>query len=335
MSPFPTSRSCRPASVGASLALALGLAAAAAAQGKLESLDGRHFVARFREPNRIHAEAVLAEADDLVERVQDDLGVELTKRAEIIVCATDTEFDRTVGEPQPGWVVGIAQPEMDRIVLKQGSLKGLRRVARHEVVHLLLGKALGEAESRAPRWLHEGAAKYYGDDWSPSERGILADAAKQGRLHTIDQLADFPTHPDEGAVAYAESYVLVEYLVSLDPPHGLSRFIAEFRATGQVSRAFVRAYGLTQEQIEAGWREAIKTKTRRAPLGWTVETTAFLLMVLVFVFAYLRVRRRSREIRRRMEEEELLGRLFDETRRQLGATNLRLVEDEPDDAVDE
>jgi hypothetical protein len=311
MSPSPASRFYRAASVG----VALGLAAASLPEPTLESLVGRHFVARFPEPNRVHAEATLEEADDLVDRVQGSLGVKLARRAEIIICATDAEFDRTVGESQPAWVVGIAQPEPGRIVLKQGSVKGLRRVARHEVVHLLLGKALGEAESRAPRWLHEGAAKYYGDDWTPAQRAVLADAAKRGRLHTIDQLADLPTHPDEGAVAYAESYVLVEYLVSLDPPHGLSRFIVEFRATGEASRAFVRAYGLTQDQIEAGWREAIKEKTRRAPLGWTVEATGFLLLVGVFIFAYLRVRRRSREIRRRMEEEELLERLFDETRR--------------------
>ncbi|MBM3472627.1 MAG: hypothetical protein FJX75_05075 [Armatimonadetes bacterium] len=324
-------RFCRPASVGVLLALTT----AAAAQPELESLVGRHFVVRFREPNRVHAEAALEEADDLVDRVQDDFGVKLAKRAEIIVCATDTEFDRTVGERQPAWVVGVAQPEVDRIVLKQGSVKGLRRVTRHEAVHLLLGKALGEAESRAPRWLHEGAAKYYGDDWTAADREVLAGAAKQGRLHTIDQLADFPTHPDEGAIAYAESFVLVEYLVSLDPPHGLSRFVVEFRATGEVSRGFVRAYGLTQEQVEAGWREAIKAKTRHAPLSWTAEATGFLLMVVVFVFAYLRVRRRSREIRRRMEEEELLERLFDETRRRERVRPTWPPRDETDEASDE
>jgi hypothetical protein len=46
-----------------------------------------------------------------------------------------------------------------------------------------------------------------------------------------------------------------------------------------------------------------------------VESTLFLLLVLVFLFAYLRVRRRSLEIKRRMEEDELLDRLFEETRR--------------------
>jgi hypothetical protein len=312
MSGAPAARFAPAAAVlTACVLLTLALSSTEASPGELESLYGRHFVARFHEANRVHAEAAVEEADNLAERLQDSLGVKLDQRAEIVICPTHEEFEKTVGQSQGGWVVGIAQPGLNRVVLKQGSVKGMRRVTRHEVVHLLVAKALGKTADRAPRWLQEGAAKYYGDDWSPGDREVLADALKAGRLHSLDELAEFPTRPDEAAVAYAESYILVQYLASLDPPHGLSRFIVDFRETGEVDRALLRAYGLSQAQVEAGWREAIEVNTRTAPGDWAVETSIFLLLVLAFLAAYVRVRRRSREIRERMEQDELLDRLSD------------------------
>jgi len=283
--------------------------------GESEALESRRFVVRYPPADRLHAEAIAAEADPLAERLARELGVSLGERGAIVLCGSGPEFDAAVGRPQPAWVVGIAQPDRNRIVLRRGSVKGLRRVTRHEVAHLLVGRALGEADAAAPRWLHEGTAKYYADDWTSADRAALAEAAGRDRPATLDELAAFSPHPEESAVAYAESYVLVEYLASLNPQQSLAPFLREVQRTGDVRRAFVRTYRLTQEEVEVGWREAVAEKTRVEPASWAVETSVFLLLVLAFGFAYLRVRRRSREIRRRMEEEELLEGLFDETRR--------------------
>jgi hypothetical protein len=176
---------------------------------------------------------------------------------------------------------------------------------------------LGDYSDRAPRWLHEGAAKYYSGDWSGRERATLAEAERTGRLHTIEELAEFPTHPQESAVAYAESYVLVDYLLSLDPQAGLADFMVHLKETGDVERAFRRAYGLSEAEIEAGWREAVREHSRHSPRPWAVEAAIFLIMVAIFGVAFIRVRRRSREIRQRMEEaeeEELLERLLGNVR---------------------
>lgn len=278
-------------------------------------LETRRFTVRYPSSARLQAEAIASEADPLAERLERELGVDLGARAEIVLCDSDREFDAAAGAAQPAWVVGVARPGLNRIALRLGSVKGLRRVTRHEVAHLLVGKALGEAEASAPRWLHEGAAKYYAADWTRNDRAALAEAVAGGRLPTIDELEEFPTHPAQGAGAYAASYVLVEYLVSLDASRGLSPFLTEIRRTGDTSRAFVRTYRLSQNEVEAGWHEAMATKTRTEPIAWAVETTIFLLLVIAFIFAYARVRRRSREIRRRMEEEELVAGLVEETLR--------------------
>jgi len=308
--------------------------AASAGAAEWQSLTGQHFVALYHEGQRPQADLAIAEADHLVERVKGDLGVEPGDRAEIVICRTHAEFEREIGRSLGIWILGIAEPERNRIVIKQESLSGMRALVRHEAVHLLVGKALGEADAAAPRWLQEGAAKYYADDWSVADREALADARKAKHLYSIDELAEFPTRAQQSAVAYAESYVLVEYLASLDPKRGLTGFLAEFRKTRRVDRAFVRAYGLSQQQVQEGLDQAIEVKTRGLPMAWAVETLIFFAMALIFVAGYLRVRRRSRAIRERMEQEELLERLFDETGRRYGTPpvpHLRMLSDEPED----
>ena len=82
------------------------------------------------------------------------------------------------------------------------------------------------------------------------------------------------------------------------------------------------------------YREAVAQQVRTAPRFWGVETLIFVLMVLIFVVAVLRVRRRSREIRSRMEQDELLERLFQQSYRRNASwppADLRWHDDRPED----
>ncbi len=280
-----------------------------------ESLYGKHVVARFPRGTRELAHVAVAEADPLAVRLQADLGARLRERAELVISPTHADFERAVGKEMPVWVLGLAQPEQNRVILKELPPLSFRKLVRHEVVHLYVGRALGSYRSRAPRWLHEGTAKYYSGDWSGQEMGQLSDAGRAGKLHQIAELQTFPTNPQEAAIAYAESYMLVEYLISLDPQRELADFIVNLKETEDVGRAFRRAYGMSEEQIEAGWRDLIAQRSRPIPRPWAVEGLIFFAMVVIFMAAVWRVRKRSREIRERMEQEELLERLFEETRR--------------------
>lgn len=279
------------------------------------SLYGKQVVARFPAQARELAHIAVGEADTLAARLAIDLGVSLDGRAEIMICPTHADFERAVGKQMPVWVLGLAVPEESRVAVKELPPLSFRKLVRHEVVHLYVGKALGPYSPDAPRWFHEGTAKYYAGDWSGREMGLLSDAARAGKLHTIAELQTFPTNPQQSAVAYAESYVLIEYLISLNPQGQLADFITNLKETEDVARAFRRAYGLSEEEVEAGWRELVAQRSRRVPAPWAIEGIIFFAMVVIFMVAFWRVRKRSREIRQRMEQEELLERIFEETQR--------------------
>ncbi len=308
--------------VAAASSVPLACAGSPADEGR-QSLYGQHVVAHFPRQAGEQAHIAVGEADELASNLISDLGIRLEGRAEIIICPTHADFERAAGKRMPIWVLGLARPGDNQVLLKTVPPISFRKLVRHEIVHLFVGRALGSYTDRAPRWLHEGAAKYYAGDWSGREIGLLADAARTGGLHSIAELETFPTDPQQSSIAYAESYVLIEHLVSLDPKRELSGFITNLKETEDVGRALRRAYGLSTPEVEAGWRELIARRSRRVPLPWAVEAAIFFAMVLIFAVAYLRVRRRSREIRERMEEEELLERLFDETRHRPGASGPR------------
>lgn len=301
--------------------LSLGLPAAVAQDDPYE-LRGKHVSVRCDPASSEHARWALEEADPLAEHLEKDLGVSLDEPAAITICRSHEDFERTVGKPQGLWVRGLANLADNRIAIKQLPELTFRKVVRHEVAHLLLGQALGEYSSQAPRWLHEGAAKHYAQDWSTGDAAVLAEAERNNRLHTLEELTEFPTNPHESAVAYAQSAVLVEYLLSLDPEAGLSEFVAQLRKTGEVERAVRRTYGLPMAEVEAGWVALVRERARNTPRLWAVQGTIFLVMVLIFAVAYRRVRRRSREIRERMEQEELMERLVGD----LSISDIRLHE---------
>ncbi len=305
-------RSIAPIALAASV---LAVAPRCHADDARPSLYGKHVVARFPAGARELAHVAVGEADQLAARLATDLGVRLDDRAEITICSTHADFEDAVGKQMPAWVLGLAVTEENRVAVKELPPLSFRKLVRHEVVHLYVGRALGPYSGHAPRWLHEGTAKYYAGDWSGREMGLLSDATRAGKLHTLAELETFPTNPQQSAVAYAESYVLIEYLISLDPQGQLTDFITNLKETEDVTRAFRRAYGLSEEQVEAGWRDLIGQRSRRVPAPWAVEGIIFLVMVVIFMAAFWRVRKRSREIRERMEQEELLERIFEETSR--------------------
>ncbi len=279
-----------------------------------ETLLGEACLARYDPGSEERAHLAIEEADALITRLSRDLGIELDDRAEITICQSHRQLEAEANGKHGTWVRGLAMPSQGRVIVKELSEASFRDVVRHEIAHLFIGAALGDHEPNAPRWLHEGGAKYYADDWSAADAEILAAAAREGNLNTIADLADFPSDPAGGSVAYAQSFVLVDHLLALGGQQGLSEFILHYRETDDVFRAIRRAYGLSESEAETSFRDEVLRRSAEVRRPWVVEGTIFLAMVLIFAFAYWRVRRRSREIRERMEQEELMEQLMGDMR---------------------
>ncbi len=248
-----------------------------------------------------------------IQRLQHALNATLQRRIEIELCHTNREFNERTGENNPLWIQGRAFPREYRIVVKALGPRRIGTLVAHEIVHVLLQRKLDETGAPTLRWLHEGLAKYVTGDLPMDDQQLLVHAATQGRLLTLDELEPaFSGKLEQVSLAYAQSYTLVEYLTSLEGKTGLSGFLAELGHVKDVDRALVRAYQMPVAQLEADWLRHINRLYlgRRGPnvFGdwlWGAVSILFIIALVVQL-------RRSRIIRRRMQEEELLSQIMAE-----------------------
>jgi hypothetical protein len=128
-----------------------------------------------------------------------------------------------------------------------------RMVAHHELLHAIVGAALGGA----PLCMNEGLAEFY-STWQASERGGRFGAPIPWHQHvlrnaqpfTLDELfavdTDSPVYRkggDSGSLFYAESWALMHYLMRLDGRSKRFRDLALAIASGTPPRkAFAKAY---------------------------------------------------------------------------------------------
>lgn len=259
-------------------------------------------------------QAIIAQqaATIALRRLQQALDIKLQRRIQIEMCHTQQEFNQCVGEANPPWVMGRAFPGQYRVVVKALGPQRIGRLVAHELTHVVLQHKLDQTGAPAPRWLHEGLAKYVTGDLPMTDQQILSQAAAANKLLTLDELEKAFAGPvAKTSLAYAQSYTLVRYLAELNPGEGLGRFLEELGEVGEVQRALVRAYQKPVAQLQEQWLEQV----RRVYMGrgimdkygliiWVAMAGLFLVVVAVKLY-------RARRIRRRMQEEERLRELLE------------------------
>ncbi len=174
----------------------------------------------------------------------------------------------------------------------------------------MLQRKLDETGAIAPRWLHEGLAKYATGDLPMEERELLGQAAVDGKLLHISELeAAFNGSPQQVSLAYAQSYTLVDYLASREGKAGLSGFLEELGNVGEVDRALVRTYQMPISQLEEQWLHQITRVYLPQRSPHILDNWVWIAIVVLFVAAVTTRLARARAIRRRMQEEERLRQL--------------------------
>jgi len=218
-----------------------------------------------------------------------------SQRVTILIAPDERTFREWIGPGAPEWGAAIAFPAEHRIVM-QGRSAGSdagdpREVLRHELAHLALHEALGDA---APRWFDEGYASYAAHELNRDDV-LAANVALVFRgMPTLDELDDFFLGSGQRVqAAYALSYRAVAELAQLDTVHGLTLYIENWKQTGGMDRAMRATYGMTFAEFEQRWRE--RTRRRFGMLALVGDfTLGGAILALLLGPLYLARRRRDR-----------------------------------------
>jgi hypothetical protein len=205
----------------------------------------------------------------------------------------------------PSWIVGLAIGERDIVIFPNRVLAypydSLESVVRHEVAHLALNVASGDA--RLPRWFHEGVATSVDSGWSMGARfqlllAMLArpDIAQLTRLFASDSVSDT-------AQAYLLSALLVDDLrerYGAAVPGAIARRVG---SGASFAEAFLKETGVTPDAAASQAWAGYRRWTAWVP-AVTDPSAAWLLILLLAFLAFIAQRRRRARRRRQWDEEE-------------------------------
>ena len=214
-----------------------------------------------------------------------------------------TEAARSVSP----WTAGFANSDAGLIVLFPSRSPTyphdtLEDVMRHEVAHVLIGRAAGGRP--VPRWFHEGLAVAVERPWGFEDRSRLAWELVMGPRLTLREIdALFDGGESAQSRAYSLSAAVVRDIIrehGSAAPAGILRLV---QADVGFDEAVARVAGRPLGAVEDGFWDRQRVWTVWVPI-FTSGNVLWLVVIGFAALAVWRRRRRVAAIRRRWAEEE-------------------------------
>jgi MYXO-CTERM domain-containing protein len=222
---------------------------------------------------------------------------------QVVLAGEDSEAAREA----TAWTAGYALSNAGLIVLFPSRSPvyphdTLEDVLRHEVAHVLIGRAAGGRP--VPRWFHEGLAVAVERPWGLEDRSRLAWELLAGPRLTVREIDGLF---NGGQTAQSRAYSLSAAVVrDIIREHGGAAPAGILRLVGDdvpFNDAVVSIAGRPLGAIEDGFWDRQRVWTVWVPL-FTSGDAFWLLMIGVAALAVWRRRRHGAAIRRRWEQEE-------------------------------
>lgn len=196
--------------------------------------------------------------------------------------AEDTGYDPASG------IVGMAHTRTYKVRIDAtGVYTDVSHIIPHELVHVFVSHRLRGFASRLPLWMHEGLAKYWGEDWSGPDAELLADSAASGQITPLEKLTNaFPETNQGRSVAYVESYSAVRYMAEKYTPQSLLDVLDELRKNETFDVALFNSIGEEPAKFGQEWEDFLWDKY--GLMRWMKVLSAIVSagMAILAVFAF-------------------------------------------------
>ena len=202
-------------------------------------------------------------------RLEDDMGIQLQNDVQFYIYGSAADMRDAVLYVQD-WAGGVAFDEYNTILIgvtPDSAADWGRSTVRHELAHLVTGQfARSCVGGYRPTWLEEGLAMYA--EGEPT--GDILDALNQAQadnsfapLRSLN--GSFPAHSEAAGSAYAQSYSVVDYLLTTYGRVPMQELLLALAAGRSTDQALQQVYGLNVDGLEAAWRAALGLPERPYP----------------------------------------------------------------------
>lgn len=169
---------------------------------------------------------------------------------------SESDFAGTQAANSQEWAAGAAYPGLQVIlaVIPKNSESEVLRIIPHEISHQILYQATRNPFNAPATWIDEGLAVSAQTGGKNHYEGLVEQAYERGTLLSLRGLISaFPYDPGEATLAYGESYLVTQFLLTTYGDDAIQAIIAAYRKGTSHDDVIRVALGMTIEELEQEW----------------------------------------------------------------------------------
>ncbi len=236
------------------------------------------------EHNKSFAQELVAAAHQTQARLAEDTGAYLEKPVKIYIYTDAQDLQGAMIYPQE-WTGGAAftRHGIIAIGIAPDNLNWGEKAIAHELTHLVIHQMTLNPYGDLPTWLDEGLAMYAEGALEPVFAAYLNRAIAENSLISVHSLSSpFSAYAEESHLSYAQSYSLVEFLISNYGRGKMLELLNTFRQGSSYDGALGKVYGFDMDGLDALWWNYVTEQYKS-----TVVTAAVISPPLIVVLAAL------------------------------------------------
>jgi len=203
------------------------------------------------------ARELMAAVQQALGRLNDYTGVELEKPVKLYIYADAQDLQGSMIYPQE-WTGGVAFTRYGimAIGISNDNLDWGKQAIAHELTHLVIHQVTLNPYTNLPTWLDEGLAMHSEGPLESVFVNYLNGAIAENRFISVQSLSSpFSAYAGEAALSYAQSYSLVEFLITSYGQDKMFELLSTFRAGATYDGALEKVYGFDMDGLDALWQE--------------------------------------------------------------------------------
>jgi len=220
--------------------------------------EGEVTIYWYQEDDSFAREIILSAQQALVQ-LAGDTGAELEKPAILYIYANAQDLQGAMIYPQE-WTGGVAFTRYGIIAIgiSSGNLSWGKRAIAHELTHLVIHQMTLNPYNDLPTWLDEGLATNTEGVLRLEYIAYLNKAMDEEGLISVRSLSSpFSAYAEQSILSYAQSYSLVDFLISNYGQAKMLELLLAFRQGSSYDGALEKVYGFDMDGLNTLWQDYV------------------------------------------------------------------------------
>jgi hypothetical protein len=214
--------------------------------------------------------------------------VDLDQPIEIYIYANLQDLRGTLVPGSQGWIAGHADPSLGvvMVAIEPGPDQDITMQQRipHELMHVMLYRAVGDGYRNIPAWLSEGTAVLAELVPNAEYERVLREAVARNDWIPLKTLCGpFPADAGRAFLAYAESRSFARYLHETYGSEGLLKLASSYAGGADCERGPELAFGVSLSKLEMDWHSSVVGQNAFVPALQNITPYLVLLCLILII----------------------------------------------------